>query len=76
MITLLSFKGRGCGCTILLVYVDDIIISGNDALGIKELKRYLMQTFKMKDLDHLTYSLGLKINHTREGIQVHQRKYA
>lgn len=74
MITLLSFKGRGCA--ILLVYVDDIIISGNDALGIKELKRYLMQTFKMKDLDHLTHYLGLKINHTREGIQVHRCKYA
>lgn len=28
-------------CNILLDYVDDIIISGNDTLGIEELKRYL-----------------------------------
>lgn len=63
-------------CTILLVYVDDNIISGNDDLGIRELKTYLMHKFAMKDLAQLTYYLGLEIQRTKAGIHVHQRKYA
>lgn len=47
------------GCTLLLLYVDDTIISGKDDMAIKELKTYLMQTFKMKDFEHLTYFLCL-----------------
>lgn len=64
------------GCTILLLYVDDMILSGNDAIGIKELKTHLMRTFKMKDLGPQTYFLGLEISRTKEGIGVNQRKYA
>ena len=63
------------GCTILLLYVDDIIISGNDVIGIATVKSYLLRTFKMKDLGELTYFLGLEIKRTPLGIYVHQRKY-
>lgn len=38
------------GCTILLFYVDDMIISGNDTIRIKELKGHLMCCFKWKIL--------------------------
>lgn len=55
------------------LYVDDIIISGNDVIGISDLKHYLMRTFKMKDLGVLTYFLGLEIQYTPLGI--HQHKY-
>lgn len=55
------------------LYVDDIIISGNDVIGINDLKHYLMKTFKMKDLGVLTYFLGLEIQCTPLGI--HQPKY-
>ena len=34
----------------ITVYVDDMILNGNDAIGIKELKIHLLRTFKMKDL--------------------------
>lgn len=60
------------------IYVDDMIISGNDTKGIKDLNGHLMHSFKMKDLKHLTYFLGLEISRSNEGICIicnHQRKY-
>eukprot|EP00268_Persea_americana_P044937 TRINITY_DN4553_c2_g1_i10.p1 TRINITY_DN4553_c2_g1~~TRINITY_DN4553_c2_g1_i10.p1 ORF type:complete len:308 (+),score=35.45 TRINITY_DN4553_c2_g1_i10:1732-2655(+) len=63
------------GYTILLIYVDDMIISGNDHDGIDELKTHLMSTFKMKDLGSLTYFLGLEVQQNKDGIQITQSKY-
>lgn len=64
------------GCTILLIYVNDMILSGNDQAGISELKSHLKSTFKMKDLGPLTYVLGLEIQWNMDGIRVTQSKYA
>lgn len=55
--------------------MDDIIISGNDALGSCDLKSYLIRAFRMKDLGELTYFLGLEIIRTNLGIHIHQKKY-
>lgn len=44
-----------------LVYVDDIIVSGNDTKKIEKLKQYLHRTFQIKDLRKLKYFLGLEI---------------
>lgn len=59
-----------------MLRVDDIIISGNDVVGIKELNNHLMSTFKMKAMEHLTYFVGLEISQSKADIQVHQCKYA
>ncbi|RDX72364.1 putative mitochondrial protein, partial [Mucuna pruriens] len=45
----------------LLVYVDDIVVTGFDQKTISKLKKMLHSTFHMKELGHLTYFLGLEL---------------
>ncbi|KAL6335996.1 hypothetical protein AAG906_003623 [Vitis piasezkii] len=45
----------------VLVYVDDLIISGNDSAALKTFKAYLVDCFKMKDLGVLKYFLGIEV---------------
>ena len=59
----------------LLLYVDDMIITSNDLSGIQELKDFLSQQFEMKDLRHLSYFLGLEITHSTDGLYIAQAKY-
>ena len=62
--------------TILLVYVDDIILTGNSILEIQDITTLLDQEFKIKDLGDLKFFLGLEIACTTDGIHLCQRKYA
>ena len=56
-------------CTILLLlFVDDIIITSVDLSGIQELKNFLNQQFEIKDLGRLNYFLGLEITHSTDGL--------
>ena len=64
------------GTILLLLYVDDIIITGDELSGIQELKDFLSQQFEMKDLRHLNYFLGLEITHSTDGLYITQAKYA
>ncbi|KAG8479260.1 hypothetical protein CXB51_029862 [Gossypium anomalum] len=61
---------------IILVYVDDLLITGNDMDMINDLKGVLNQNFKMKDLGDLRYFLGIEILRSQEGILLNQLKYA
>ena len=45
----------------LLLYVDDIIVTGNDSTQIHNLITALGQVFELKDLGPLTYFLGIQI---------------
>lgn len=60
----------------ILVYVDDLLISGSDSSAITELKKYLGRCFHMKDLGALKYFLGMEVSHGPDGIYLCQRKYA
>uniref|UniRef100_A0A2N9IL56 Integrase catalytic domain-containing protein n=1 Tax=Fagus sylvatica TaxID=28930 RepID=A0A2N9IL56_FAGSY len=64
----------GC-CIILLVYVDDIILIGDDAPGISQVKQDLGKVFDVKDLGSLRYFLGIEVARSRNGISLSQRKY-
>ena len=61
---------------LLLLYMDDMIITGDDLSGIQELKDFLSQQFKMKDLGHISYFLGLEITHSTDSFYITQAKYA
>ena len=60
------------GTILLLLYVDDMIITGDDLSGIQELKIFLNQRY----LGHLSYFLGLEITHSTDGLYITQAKYA
>ena len=52
-------RQSGHGITILLLYVDDMIITGDDMQSMQDLKNFLGRQFEMKDLSPLNYFLGL-----------------
>ena len=64
------------GIILLLLYVDNIIITGDNLNGIQELKDFLNQQFEMKDLRHHSYFLGLEITHSTDGLYITKAKYA
>lgn len=61
---------------IFLVYVDDMLITGDSLSLIEEAKLSLQQIFKMKDLGELKYFLGIEFARSEKGIIMHQRKYS
>ena len=56
--------------------MDDILIASNDVHAVKELKVFLDQEFKLKDLGNLKFFLGLEVVRLDKGISLCQRKYA
>ena len=66
---------RGSELVIMLVYVDDILITGSSPALILEVKNYLNTKFKMKDLGPLKYFLGIEVARSTQGFYLNQRKY-
>jgi hypothetical protein len=46
---------------ILSLYVDDILLVGNNKEFIKTIKEWMSSTFEMKDMDEASFALGVKI---------------
>ena len=69
-------RKQGMSFTILLIYVDDILITGNDPVNIAATKQFLHEHFHIKDLGDLKYFLGIEVSASKNGIFVSQRKYA
>jgi len=59
-----------------VVYVDDIVITMDDNVGIIELNTHFHQQFRTKDFNQLKYFLSIEVAHSEQGIYVSQRKYA
>lgn len=60
--------------TVLIVYVDDIILTGDDLEELANLKKRLAEDFEIKDLGTLKYFLGMEFATSRECIFINQRK--
>ncbi|BBH08859.1 hypothetical protein Prudu_021187 [Prunus dulcis] len=71
----LFLKHRKGKVTALIIYVDDMIITGNDKQEISQLQDYLATEFEMKDLGGLKYFLGIEVAQLQQGIFLSQRKY-
>jgi len=60
----------------LLVYIDDILLTGSSSQLITQLKLHLHQTFNMKDLGPIRRYLGVQFERSPTGLHMHQREYA
>ncbi|XP_022040747.1 uncharacterized mitochondrial protein AtMg00810-like [Helianthus annuus] len=58
------------------VYIDDILVTGNNSEEIVALKDLLHTTFQIKDLGILNYFLGIEVLHHSNGTILTQRKFA
>jgi hypothetical protein len=60
---------------ILVLYVDDLLITGSSASTIVAVKDILHDRFSMMDMGPLHYFLGLEISQDASGIKLSQTKY-
>ncbi|XP_028100331.1 uncharacterized protein LOC114299723 isoform X1 [Camellia sinensis] len=61
--------------TVLIVYVHDIVVTGNDEEEVTHLKMQLANEFEIKELGPLRYFLGIEVARSDKGIFISQRKY-
>jgi len=71
----LFFKKTSGLVSIIAVYDDDILITGDDPTESVAMKVFLNSEFKIKDLGELHYFLGLEIFREKHGCIVSQRKF-
>uniref|UniRef100_A0A3Q7G4E5 Reverse transcriptase Ty1/copia-type domain-containing protein n=1 Tax=Solanum lycopersicum TaxID=4081 RepID=A0A3Q7G4E5_SOLLC len=71
-----SYKERGSKLVIILLYVDGLLITKDDANLIEETQCVLHSHFKNKDLGELKYFLGIEFLRSNKGMMMNQRKYA
>ena len=62
---LLYKKVSGSSVAFLILYVDHILLIGNDTEFLDSIKGYLNKNFSMKDLSEAAYILGIKIYRDR-----------
>ncbi|XP_038976116.1 uncharacterized mitochondrial protein AtMg00810-like [Phoenix dactylifera] len=60
----------------ILIYVDDILLTGNNTDAIADLLLRLQLRFKVKDLGNLSQFLGVQFVFSSHGISLHQQHYA
>ena len=71
----LFLKHDGKHNTKLLVYVDDIILTRNNPMEISAIISLLHDFFHIKNLDDLSYFIGIEVARNAIGIHLSQRKY-
>lgn len=59
----------------VLVYVDDIIITGSSPTLLTGFIAVLASRFSLKDPTKLTYFLGVEVTRTSQGMHLMQKKY-
>jgi hypothetical protein len=71
----LFIKKTDLSFTLLLVYVDDIILAGDSLTEFDHIKSILHNSFKIKNLGQLKCFLRPEVTHSKHGISLCQRKY-
>ena len=68
-------KSNDSGTTILIVWVDDIIVAASSTLLLNEIKQHLSSKFNMKDLGPLSSFLGIHFEQKEDAITMSQSQY-
>lgn len=69
-------KERKKELLIVVVYVDDLLVTGSSLDAIMKFKQEMATTFEMSDLGKLTYYLGIEVLQNSDGITIKQDRYA
>ncbi|KAL0556151.1 hypothetical protein IC582_004661 [Cucumis melo] len=72
--SLLIFRKHNC-VILFLVYLDDVILTGNNSVEIDRLITMLDAKFSLKDLGSLHYFLEFQIHYLESGFIIIQEKY-
>ena len=59
----------------LLMYIDDIIVTRDDLSEMNRLKKSFSLKFEIKDLKFLRYFLRIEVAQSNRGMVVSQQKY-
>ena len=62
-------------CIYLIIYVDDVVITGRDQEGIWKLKHHLFSHFQTKNLRKLKYFQSIEIAQSNSGVVMSKKKY-
>ena len=68
-------KTTSAGYVVLAIYVDDILLTGNDEAAISTTKAYLQMHFAIRDLKTPLYFLGTEFAYQSGKSVLSQRKY-
>lgn len=69
-------RGQGLSHLLVGVYVDDLVITGNNASEIEKFKSEMKASFKMSDLGLLCFYLGIEVEQSSDGSKLSQAVYA
>ena len=64
------------GTLFVVVYVDDLLVTGSSLVQILEFKAEMATKFEMSDLGKLTYYLGIQVTQGQDCIVLRQERYA
>lgn len=67
---------RGKDVIMLLLYVDDMLITGNKSEAMKKFLYEINNQFRMKDLGKMEYFLGIQAQYDKNGVFLTQERYA
>ena len=71
----LYVKHKGTDLFIVSLYVDDLLVIGNNVWLVEEFKKEMIQVFEMIDLGLMIYFFGMEINNSCDEIFISQKKY-
>ncbi|XP_040950816.1 uncharacterized mitochondrial protein AtMg00810-like [Gossypium hirsutum] len=74
--TTLYVKHNDTDILIVSLYVDDLLVTGNNTYHIQNFKQKMMKVFKMTDLGFMSYFLSMTIKQAQGEVFIYQKKYA